>query len=159
MTAAKKRIDLNLEPWLAINDEVMGGISQGEMTSIENGLRFQGSLSLENNGGFSSVHRMLSSSPGQFCHIRLQVLGDGRTYQFRLKTDESDDIRWRAIFGTNGSNQQVNLKISDFEPVFRGRVITGHGPLDPDKIAQLGFLIADKRAGAFELDVLGIEFL
>jgi hypothetical protein len=50
-------LDLNSKPWRAINDGVMGGVSLGEIVAIDNGLRFQGTLSLENNGGFASVRR------------------------------------------------------------------------------------------------------
>lgn len=42
--------------WMIVNDDVMGGNSQGSAeTTNNNVLLFEGSLSLENNGGFSSV--------------------------------------------------------------------------------------------------------
>ena len=41
--------------WKVVNDGVMGGVSQGGMSDMGNVMLFEGYLSLENNGGFSSV--------------------------------------------------------------------------------------------------------
>ena len=42
--------------WEAIDDRIMGGVSQSKPEYIGNvGLRFTGSVSLENNGGFASI--------------------------------------------------------------------------------------------------------
>ena len=49
------RFNENTLPWRSINDGVMGGLSSGGMR-LEDGIAvFSGTLSLENNGGFSSV--------------------------------------------------------------------------------------------------------
>ena len=41
--------------WKVVNDGVMGGVSKGGMSDMGNVMLFEGYLSLENNGGFSSV--------------------------------------------------------------------------------------------------------
>merc|ERR1711893_216078 len=41
--------------WSIINDDVMGGVSQGSAQAVDDVLLFKGDISLENNGGFSSV--------------------------------------------------------------------------------------------------------
>ena len=42
--------------WVSVNDNVMGGISEGKFKiTQEKTLFFYGSLSLENNGGFASI--------------------------------------------------------------------------------------------------------
>ena len=41
--------------WQIVDDGVMGGLSEGEGTLYESSLQFQGFVSLENNGGFSSL--------------------------------------------------------------------------------------------------------
>ena len=69
--------------WRIVDDGVMGGLSKGERDISKDGiLRFFGTLSLENNGGFSSlrtgdVKLDLSGAEG----VILRVKGDGRTYQ------------------------------------------------------------------------------
>ena len=41
--------------WTAVNDGVMGGVSRGGAKLIDGSLHFRGILSLDNNGGFSSI--------------------------------------------------------------------------------------------------------
>ena len=153
-------LDLALEPWQAINDGVMGGVSAGRMVAAEQGLRFEGVLSLENNGGFASVRRSIDHDLPGAGAVRLQVRGDGRTYQFRLRQDDRwDGIAWRAEFTTTGERQTVELPFAQFVPVFRGRRVPDAGPVVPGRIRQIGFMLADRTAGPFALDILAIEFL
>jgi len=142
--------------WRAINDDVMGGISDGSMQVKDGKGVFSGEISLENNGGFASVRRDperfdLSDHQGLVLHVR----GDGRRYQLRLRTDQLfDDGAYRALFQPPaGEWQRVVLPWHDFEAVFRGRRLVDAPSLDPGAIQQLGFLIADKRPGPFRLEV------
>ena len=152
-------LTLNLQPWQAVNDGVMGGVSTGRMVAGNDGLRFEGDLSLENNGGFASVRRLLAEDLAGSTRVRLQVRGDGRDYQFRIRQDNGfDGVAWRHVFSTNESWQTVELPFEDFEPVFRGRPVPQAGPVDASRIRQIGFLIADKNPGPFELEIRAIEF-
>ena len=158
VTAAAE-LDLDFKLWRAINDGVMGGISQGEMIAIDNGLRFRGRLSLANNGGFSSVRTIYDGKPQSAGGVRLRVRGDGRRYQFRVRLDENyDGVSWRASFDTSESWGIVNLPFENFEPVYRGKLVTDAGSFNTKKIRQLGFMLADKKEGAFQLDIESIEF-
>jgi len=154
------QIALNPGPWRAINDGVMGGVSSGRMVQSEDGLRFEGELSLENNGGFASVRRVIDQDLSAANRVRLQIRGDGRKYQFRLRQDGAfDGIAWRAEFSTTGDWQAVELAFSEFIPVFRGRRVPAAGPVVPASIRQVGFMLADKTAGPFALDIRSIELL
>lgn len=154
------KLDLDLEPWRAINDGVMGGISQGEMVATDSGLRFQGRLSLENNGGFASVRRPYAGDAISAGGVRLRVKGDGRRYQFRVRLDERyDGVSWSAGFDTSESWQTVDLPFEAFEPVYRGRSVSSAGPVVPEKIRQLGFMLVDGKEGPFQIDISGIEFV
>lgn len=142
--------------WRSVDDDVMGGISQGEfsVTAESTGL-FSGETSLENNGGFSSVRRAVDNDA--FAHakaVTLRVKGDGRQYQFRLKTDDSNSsLSYRATFDTRpGEWITVRIPVELFEPVFRGRVISDAPGLAPGQVQQMGFLIADKKSGEFRLE-------
>jgi len=160
MAAPMVELEMDLAPWLAINDNVMGGISLGEMVAMDNGLRFQGTLSLENNGGFASVRRPIDKKLDGALGVQLRLLGDGRRYQFRVRQDNKrDGISWRAMFDTDRSWQTVDLLFEDFSPVFRGQLIVDAEALDTTRIRQLGFLLADGQAGSFQLDVTAIKFL
>jgi monofunctional biosynthetic peptidoglycan transglycosylase len=146
--------------WRSINDGVMGGLSSGGIVQIDEGLRFTGELSLENNGGFSSARRLVEQDLSGATGVRLEVRGDGREYQFRIRQNNRfDGVAWRAMFPTNDEWQVVEIALDEFIPVFRGRVVSEAGPVIPSEIQQIGFLLSDKNAGWFELDIRRIEFL
>lgn len=143
--------------WRTVDDNVMGGLSQGNLvnTQASTGL-FSGTLSLENNGGFSSVRRGVDGlAVGIDDAIALRIKGDGRRYQFRLKMDTSDRaISYRAEFDTTADEWTVvSLPLSNFEPVFRGRVIADAPSLVPSEVEEIGFLLASKQDGAFALEI------
>lgn len=148
------------ERWLIVNDNVMGGVSKGEASPTEDScLLFSGSISLENNGGFASIRSQPTDfGLGDYHGIRIRVMGDGRTYQFRLRTDRNlDGVAFRQEFETiDNAWVEAELPFASFLPTFRGRILTDVEPLDPSDIRQLGFLIADKEAGPFKLIVDGI---
>ena len=148
------------DSWQPINDGVMGGVSSGNMVEIEDGIQFRGTLSLENNGGFSSVRHLVTQDLSSSTGIRLTFKGDGRSYQFRIRQDgRFDGIAWRQEFHTDGSVQTMEMKYADFMPVWRGRRADGAGEIEPGQIKQMGFLIADKQAGDFSLSIFKIELL
>lgn len=148
--------------WRAINDDVMGGISQGALR-VEAGIGiFSGEISLENNGGFASVRRDPQAFDlGDATALALHVRGDGRRYQLRLYTDQlPSGAAYRAqLQPSAGEWQHVSLPWSAFEAVFRGRKLANAPPLDPDAIRQVGLMIADRRAGPFRLEAARIETL
>jgi hypothetical protein len=145
------------ESWYIINDGVMGGISRSEIIFSESGTAvFQGTVSLEHNGGFASTRSgPRSYKIGEYSGLLLQIRGDGKDYQLRLRTDSRfDGISYRYRFTTQPETvQTIRAEFTDFEPVFRGRVMDGAEPLSPENIQQLGFLIADKQSGTFRIEV------
>lgn len=143
--------------WRAVNDNVMGGVSKGNASPGEDScLLFSGSISLENNGGFASIRSLIADlNLGDYRGIRIRVKGDGRTYQFRLRTDRNlDGIAFKQEFDTIENEWiEAELPFASFVPTYRGRILTDVEPLDPADIRQLGFLLADKKAGPFKLMV------
>jgi monofunctional biosynthetic peptidoglycan transglycosylase len=144
--------------WRVVDDGVMGGLSQGKREIENNGiLRFFGTLSLENNGGFSSlrtgpVKLDLSGAEG----VIMRVKGDGRTYQVRLSTDaeyRGREMSFRAGFPTEkGKWTEVKVPFERFAGTWRGRDLPDK-IFDPAKIRRLGLQLADKKEGPFELQV------
>lgn len=152
-----------LSRWRVVNDGVMGGLSRGEMvvTEEQTGV-FQGVLSLDNNGGFSSVR----SKPTEYGldgyeALEIRIRGDGRTYQFRLRSDDRfDGIAYRQLFTSRADEwMTIRLELRDFVPVFRGRKVMDAAPLSADRIRQVGFLIADQKPGIFRLEIDWIKAL
>lgn len=142
--------------WYVLNDNVMGGRSEGGFALQDGNLLFAGNTNT-NGGGFSSIRSKsmqldLSAQSG----IRLRVKGDGRRYTWRLATT----ARWRgrevgywAEFQTrDGAWTTVDIPFSSFVPRFRGYRLDGP-PLDTSQITGMGIMIYDKRDGPFELQV------
>jgi uncharacterized surface protein with fasciclin (FAS1) repeats len=144
--------------WRVVDDGVMGGLSKGNLEVSEEGiLTFFGKLSLENNGGFSSIRterfgKDLSDADG----VVARVLGDGRTYQLRFYTDarfRGMSVSFKSEFQTKkGEWTEVKIPFESFVGSFRGRLLEDQ-KFDPAKIERLGLLLADKNAGDFRLKV------
>jgi len=150
----------NSSQWSIVNDGVMGGISQSRSSMTDRGtLLFSGVVSLENNGGFASIrHDSQAFGIGPGDGIRLRVKGDGKTYQLRVRTSERfDGIAYKVDFITlQEAWQDIEIPWERFTATYRGRTVEGAPELKGQQIHQVGFLIADKQAGPFELEV---EFL
>lgn len=143
--------------WNVVNDGVMGGRSVGKLRKADNGaLNFFGRLSLENNGGFTSIRSGridIEMQPEDGFRVRLK--GDGRTYIFNLypKTQRMA-FSYRASLPTvAGEWTEVVVSLKDFTPTSFGRQVKNKGPLSPDQISRIGFMLSDKQPGAFELEI------
>ena len=143
--------------WNAVNDGVMGGRSVGKIKSTTDGaMQFFGTLSLENNGGFASIRSgrlQVEMDPQEA--FRVRVKGDGRTYIFNLypKTRRMA-FSYRASLPTvAGEWTEVTVPLEDFTPTSFGRRVQNKGPLSPDQISGIGFMLSDKKAGPFELEI------
>ncbi|PMG17582.1 exonuclease [Vibrio splendidus] len=146
--------------WTVTNDDVMGGISTGELIYLDNMSRFRGELSLENNGGFSSVKHSIESLAHEIDSAELLFFGDGRTYQLRFTTlKDGNRVQYKHDFDTF-KGQQLNkvFHFNDFQAVFRGRLLSDAPELKARDIKQIGFLIADKQPSPFELDLIQLHF-
>ncbi len=153
-------LNLASGPWEIVNDGVRGGRSTSSAEAFGDGLRFRGHLSLENNGGFASTRRTVADVPPDTVAVRLDVRGDGRRYQLRLRQDPGvDGIAWRSAFDTREEWTEIELPLSGFEPVFRGRPVPGAGAIRPEAVTQLGFMLADGQPGDFALDVRRLAFI
>ena len=97
----------------------MGGLSKGKLdVNVDGILTFSGILSLENNGGFSSIRtekafKNLSSAEGLLARVK----GDGRAYQVRFGTDaryRGMEVSFMAEFETK-KDEWIEVKIP-FDP-------------------------------------------
>ncbi|MEM9948409.1 MAG: CIA30 family protein [Cyanobacteria bacterium P01_D01_bin.36] len=146
--------------WRNVDDTVMGGVSQSAFSITEDGYGlFSGTLSLENNGGFTSVRRVASGEEFTGAQaMLLRVKGDGRPYQLRLKMETSDRaVSYKSEFETTGEWQILRLPIESFEAVFRGRAVEDAPTLDPSEVKEIGFLLASKDSGDFQLEIDWIQ--
>lgn len=148
----------NINNWIVIDDVVMGGKSSGnfELNTEGNGV-FSGDVSLENNGGFSSVKYKFSSINVQNAEqISLTIKGDGKTYQFRVKSRSVDRHSYIIRFATTGEWQKVKIPLNEMYPSFRGNKLDLPN-FSENNMEEISFLIANKNAEHFKLVIDKIE--
>jgi NADH dehydrogenase [ubiquinone] 1 alpha subcomplex assembly factor 1 len=144
--------------WYAVSDDVMGGISTSMVSTDpeKRRLTFSGNLSLERNGGFASIRSQwadydLSAYDG----IALRVRGDGKVYQFRVRTETTGtELAYAALFQTEKDAwKEIYLPFSKMVPIYRGAVVPGAPAIDPASIRSFGLMLANKQQGEFLLEV------
>lgn len=148
--------------WELVADRVMGGVSGGtlrrEIVAGRPALRMQGTVSLENNGGFLQV--ALDFAPGGgpvdargWAGIEIDASGNGETYNLHLRT--SDVTRpwqsYRQGFRATADWRTHRLPFAGFAP---HRI---DAPLDLSALRRIG-VVAIGRAFAVDLALGGIRF-
>jgi hypothetical protein len=146
------------ENWQIVDDVVMGGVSSGNFEINEEGHGlFSGNVSLENNGGFSSVRFDLPTMEvTEYSGVLLYLKGDGKPYQFRIRNSYLHQYTYSAKFSTNGDWQVIEIPFSSMIATFRGYRLD-LPKYEGDKIEEIIFLIGNKREESFELLVDRIE--
>ena len=142
----------DISDWKTVNDVVMGGRSSSKFYLNEEGHGvFEGTVSLENNGGFASLrHRFNRKKIAGYKKVIIYLKGDGKRYQFRVKTNNEDQQAYISYFKTTGEWQTVEMMLSALEPTFRGRKL--NMPNFPaDELEEVGFMIGNKVNENFEL--------
>ena len=136
----------------------MGGKSSGSFVLSPQGYGvFKGSISLDNNGGFSSVrYKFDRKLMKDVTKIKLYIKGDGKNYQFRIKSNSDDYYSYISTFSTNGDWQEIEIPLKEMYPSFRGRKIDKQN-FSEDYIAEIAFLIGNKNKETFELLIDKIE--
>ncbi len=144
--------------WLIINDGVMGGLSRGNISLDEegNGL-FWGHVSLENNGGFSLARLSLPVTDASgFSKIVLEIKGDRKRYQFRLKDKKGQMHSYVRFFETSGEWETIEIPFAELRPAFRGRKLNLPN-FEGNQIAEVGLLIGNKKEEDFKIRIRTIS--
>ena len=144
--------------WRIIDDVVMGGESSGRyLIDIEGHGVFQGTVSLENNGGFSSVrHQFDKIEANKNSKIFIRLKGDGKEYQFRIKDKSNNYFSYITAFKTSGNWETIEIKLADLYPSFRGRKLNLPN-FDSDSFEEIVFLIGNGKNESFKLILDKIE--
>ena len=149
----------DLYRWRIVDDVVMGGRSDGRFSLDEKGNgHFRGRVSLENNGGFSSLrYDNKTISVNDFSQICIVLKGDGKDYQIRTKRSRYDRHSYSSEISTSGEWETICLTMNDMRPTFRGYQL--NIPNYPgDQLSEFAILIGNKRAEEFDLRIDKIYF-
>ena len=156
------------ETWGAVDDVVMGGISESQIIVGDGVALFTGVVSTANSGGFASVRTRNFSPPvdlSAFQGIDLRVKGDGQRYKFLIRTTQSwDGLAYSYAFDTL-PNQWMTVRVpfADLRPVFRAKTVTDAAPFRASQVISFqlmlskfeydGALNPSFRPGLFRLQV------
>jgi len=148
----------NVKDWVIVVDGVMGGRSTGTFKLSNDGFGvFEGTISLENNGGFSSLrYKFPKIKTQEYTKVVLKLKGDGKQYQFRVKTNSGDYYSYIAPFSTSGEWQEIEIPLKDMYPGYRGRKLDQPN-FSSDYMEEIMFLIGNKKEENFKLLLDNIE--
>ena len=148
----------DLQDWIIVDDVVMGGESSGSFKLNPDGFGvFEGSISLDNNGGFSSLrYRSKKILIKENTKVIIKLRGDGKKYQFRIKSNSGDYYSYISSFLTSGEWQEIVIPLKDMYPSFRGRRLD-QANFSNDYFEEIAFLIGNKKKEKFKLLIKKIE--
>lgn len=161
-----EKIDFGLKKdgknWQVVNDGVMGGLSQGKAVLTENTVLFKGKVSLDNNGGFSSLRSSYSNKElSNYKEVEIKYRSTGISMAMSFSVSR----RWyipnykTSLQGTKGKWKTVSFKLSELKKHYIGKAVDE--TLDEEaqkKIIRYGFITDEKKYGDFEFEIDYIEF-
>ena len=163
----------SVKNWKYISDQVMGGVSEGNVSLEKDGdmffARLTGDVSTRNNGGFIQLRSAVSlfNKPKMFqlIHdadkdgknlqgVRLNIRGNGETYHVMIRTyfNWSPSDYYSHTFETSPDWKQVDLPFSEFK-----RSKSKSTALDIDEIRDFG-IVAFGRDFKSDVSVSKIDF-
>ncbi|HCF29670.1 MAG TPA: NADH:ubiquinone oxidoreductase, partial [Cyanobacteria bacterium UBA11049] len=133
--------------WGAVDDVVMGGVSESNIQLVEGTALFAGNVSTANSGGFASIRTKNFDSPlnlSGYEGVELRVRGDGKRYKFFLRTDTKwDGIGYSYSFDTV-ANEWITVQIpfDKLIPVFRAKTLQDCPAIDKSKIYSFQLMLS-----------------
>lgn len=158
--------------WGAVDDVVMGGVSESQLRLIPGAALFSGNVSTANSGGFVSVRNRNFDPPldlSSYEGIQLRIKGDGKRYKFIMRSEGKwDGISYCYSFDTL-YNYWLNISIpfADLRPVFRAKTLTDVGEFDASRTYSMQLMLSKFEydgelnpkfeAGSFQLQIESIK--
>jgi uncharacterized protein YbjT (DUF2867 family) len=158
--------------WGALDDIVMGGISESQITLAPQKAVFSGNVSTANSGGFVSVRTRNFSPPldlSGYEGIHLRVQGDGKRYKFIMRCEGKwDGLSYCYSFDTLANCwTTVVIPFKDLIPVFRAKTVPTAGKFDPKAVYSIQLMLSKFEydgalnprfsAGIFALEIESIK--
>ena len=133
--------------WGAVDDVVMGGVSQSNIRLADNKAIFAGIVSTDNNGGFASVRTRNFTPPldlSDYEGIELRVTGDGKRYKFITRCEGKwDGIGYCYSFDTvYNFPTTIRIPFKDLIPVFRAKTVYDASKFDSSKVYSMQLMLS-----------------
>ena len=147
--------------WRIQNDVVMGGRSESQLKMSEDSMaHFSGRVSLENNGGFCSMHQTVEKEPLTISKdsksFLIELKGDGKAYNFRIRTPKGRHS-YAYTFPTKADEnwETVTIPFDLMAATYRGEEVDVPN-YSGENVVEMQFLIGNKKAETFEIFVRSI---
>lgn len=133
--------------WGAIDDVVMGGVSESGLRLLARSALFAGKVSTDNNGGFASIRTRNVSPPldlSGYEGITLRVKGDGQRYKFILRNEARwDGVAYSMSFDTPKDEWlDVCVPFGELVPVFRAKTLSDAPRFDPSQTHAMQLMLS-----------------
>jgi hypothetical protein len=160
------------ENWGALDDVVMGGVSQSGVRLVENSALFSGEVSTDNSGGFASIRTRNFEPPfdlSDYEGLEIRLRGDGKRYKFMLRSETKwDGVAYCYSFDTlKDTWTTVRIPFAQLIPVFRAKTLQDAAPLDRHQVSSFQIMLSKFEydgglnpsfsPGHFELQVESIK--
>jgi len=148
--------------WSITDDGVMGGLSEGNAFYTDTSLVFYGDVSLDNNGGFSSLNSEYGNydlSAYDAVQIRYRSKGVQKAFRFNVHYEWWKPSYRSVIPETDGEWSVLDIALNDFKEYRRGYP-TGNVLENNEKsnVKRMGFITGEKKAGPFTFEIDYIRF-
>jgi Complex I intermediate-associated protein 30 (CIA30) len=132
--------------WGAVDDVVMGGVSESGMRLQVGSAVFSGNVSTENSGGFASVRTRNFEPPldlSKYRGIELKVKGDGQRYKLFVRTESKwDGVGYAHSFDTiAGEWLTIQVPFQDLVPIFRAKTVSD-APIDTTQVCSFQLMLS-----------------
>jgi len=137
----------DLAAWGALDDVVMGGVSQGSFFLRDEQAVFAGNVSTDNSGGFSSVRTQNFEPPFDFegwQGMRLRVKGDGQRYKFIARNSGGwDSPAYIYSFDTvAGTWMDIEVPFEEMVATFRAKSVSDAPLFNPQKVFSFQLMLS-----------------
>lgn len=135
------------EIWGALDDVVMGGVSESNIKIINDKAIFSGIVRTENNGGFVSVRTKNFDPPidlSDYQGIALRVKGDGKRYKFFIRSESKwDGVGYAYSFDTvHNYWTTITIPFSELIPVFRAKTVPNMGNFEASQVYSMQLMLS-----------------
>jgi uncharacterized protein YbjT (DUF2867 family) len=135
------------DTWGALDDIVMGGVSESSIRLVDSTALFSGFVSTANSGGFASVRTRNFDPPLNLtgcAGIDLRVKGDGKRYKFIVRNETKwDSVGYCYSFDTVYNIWiTVRIPFDALIPVFRAKTLKPGNPFDPSQIYSFQLMLS-----------------
>tara|TARA_Y100000589_G_C27116759_1_gene614580 strand:- start:658 stop:1149 length:492 start_codon:yes stop_codon:yes gene_type:complete len=145
--------------WILITDDVMGGVSKGELKIISEDKKFfrlEGIVSTENNGGFIQFRSLFDINDNDFSGISFTTRGNNQTYFIHVRTKYTF-LPWQYYSSEFNVSEDWDNKILNFQS-FKKSNFYQPGTFDSSEITSIAF-VAFGRDHDVKLDIMNAKLV